>query len=249
MPYDRPVTDPTPPTDSRIPDCPITIIVPVHNEADIINRAVFEICKAADAAIGDYQLVLVENGSSDTTYPQAQQLAAADNRLRVITNAVADYGLAIRTGIEQTRPQGWLVLFDIDYYSRAFLKRLVELADRADVIIASKRAPGSEDHRPWLRQLATRVFNLLLRHGVGSQLTDTHGIKAIRAQVAHELLPEVRLTQDLFDTELVLRAERRGYRIREVPVVVSELREARTSLLRRIPRTLRGLVKLRRSLD
>ena len=83
---------------------------------------------------------------------------------------------------------------------------------------------------------------------VGSRISDTHGIKAVRASTAHNLLPDVRLTKDLFDTELVLRAERAGYRIAEVPVVVEELRETRSSLLRRVPRTLRGLVTLRRNL-
>jgi len=56
-------------------------------------------------------------------------------------------------------------------------------------------------------------------------------------------------TQDLFDTELVIRAERRGARIAEVPATVEELREARSSFLGRVPRTLRGLWKIRRALS
>ena len=124
----------------------------------------------------------------------------------------------------------------------------VEQAARSDVVIGSKRAAGSLDRRPWSRRLATRVFNFLLRTVAGSGVSDTHGMKAIRASVARDLLPHVRLTKDLFDTELLLRAERAGYRIEEVPAVVEELREARSSLLRRVPRTLRGLVTLRRTL-
>jgi hypothetical protein len=54
--------------------------------------------------------------------------------------------------------------------------------------------------------------------------------------------------EDLFDTELVIRAERAGYEIVEVPVVVAEIREARSSLVKRVPRTIRGLWRIRRIL-
>ena len=226
----------------------ITIIIPVHNEAGFMGPALARIRGQLDAVASGYRIILVENGSADTTRAEALAEAASDARLQVVSNEVADYGLAIRTGMETAPDEGWLVLFDIDYYSGAFVERVIEFEGKADAVIASKRAPGSQDNRPWIRRLATRVFNLALRTVVGSGLSDTHGIKAIRASVARALLPEVRLTKDLFDTELLLRAERAGYRIEEVPVVVEELREARSSLLRRVPRTLRGLVTLRRTL-
>ena len=227
---------------------PITIIIPVHNEAGFMGPALARIRDELDTVAPGYRIILVENGSTDATRAEALAEAASDARLQVASNEVADYGLAIRTGMEAAPDEGWLVLFDIDYYSGAFVRQVIELQGTADAVIASKRAPGSEDRRPWIRRLATRVFNLTLRTVVGSGLSDTHGIKAIRAPVARALLPQVRLTKDLFDTELMLRAERAGYRIEEVPVVVEELREARSSLLRRVPRTLRGLVALRRTL-
>ena len=225
-----------------------TIIIPVHNEAGFVVPALNRIRRQVDAVSTGYRIILVENGSTDGTHAEAVAQADADPRLEVISLPVADYGLAIRTGMESAGDRGWLVVFDIDYYSGLFVGRVIEMAETTDVVIGSKRAPGSQDHRPWIRRLATRVFNVLLRTVVGSGLSDTHGIKAIRASVAKELLPDVRLTEDLFDTELILRAERAGYRITEVPVVVEELREARSSLLRRVPRTLRGLALLRRSL-
>ena len=79
-------------------------------------------------------------------------------------------------------------------------------------------------------------------------MTDTHGMKAISRKVLDDVLPAVKSTEDLFDTELVLRAERAGYRIAEVPAVVEEIRPARSSYLKRVPRTLIGLLRLRRRL-
>jgi len=89
------------------------------------------------------------------------------------------------------------------------------------------------------------VFNSILRLLFRSSVSDTHGMKLIRREVVDSVLPLVGSTKDLFDTELVLRAERDGYRIAELPVVVEEQRAARSSYLKRVPRTLLGLAKIR----
>jgi hypothetical protein len=73
-------------------------------------------------------------------------------------------------------------------------------------------------------------------------------MKAFRDDLVSTLTPSVVSRQDLFDTELVIRAERAGYRIEEVPVVVEEMRVARSSLLKRVPRTVQGLFAIRRTL-
>jgi len=182
------------------------------------------------------------------TLERARAASVRDERISVLTMDVADYGGAMRAGMATVDDAEWIVTFDIDYFSGPFVAQLIEVADAADVVIASKRAPGSEDRRSAVRRAGTAVFNWLLRTVVGSQVSDTHGIKAFRTSVVRELLPEVVLRQDLFDTELVLRAERAGKRIIEMPVVVEERRAARSSLLKRIPRTLRGILILRNTL-
>jgi hypothetical protein len=70
-------------------------------------------------------------------------------------------------------------------------------------------------------------------------------MKAFRRELVDALAPQVVSRQDLFDTELVVRAERAGYRIEEVPVVVEEMRVARSSLVKRAPRTVIGLFRIR----
>jgi hypothetical protein len=73
-------------------------------------------------------------------------------------------------------------------------------------------------------------------------------MKAFRRDLVTDLAPSVLSRQDLFDTELVVRAERAGYRITEVPVVVEEMRVARSSLVKRVPRTIKGLWSIRQAL-
>jgi hypothetical protein len=73
-------------------------------------------------------------------------------------------------------------------------------------------------------------------------------MKLIRETIVREFTPRVISNLDLFDTELVIRAERAGARIREVPAKVEELRGTRSRFLSRVPRTLKGLWQIRKAL-
>jgi hypothetical protein len=92
------------------------------------------------------------------------------------------------------------------------------------------------------------VFNILLKVILGSGVSDTHGMKGFRIGLVDDLAREVVSTKDLFDTELVVRAERGGYGIVEVPVRVEEIRTAKSSLIKRAPRTVMGMFRIRRLL-
>lgn len=222
-----------------------SIVVPVYNETDFIPVALPEMLGQLDGLGDSYEVLIVENGSSDGTAETARR-AAGRHPVKVITRTEPDYGAAMRHGFLEADGD-WVVNFDIDYFSGAFLEQVRSLAD-VDLVIASKRDPGSEDRRPLIRRVATLVFNLLLRVILDSRVSDTHGMKAFRSDLVTRLAPEVVSRQDLFDTELVIRAERVGYRIKEVPVVVKEMRVARSSLVKRVPRTIRGLLRIRRTL-
>jgi hypothetical protein len=73
-------------------------------------------------------------------------------------------------------------------------------------------------------------------------------MKLVRRTVVTDITPDVISTTDLFDTELVVRAERAGYRILELPAHVEELRETNSNIVKRVPRTLRGVWAIRGSL-
>ncbi len=229
----------------------IGIAIPIHNEGTFLAGAIELIGAELDSVPADVQIFLVENGSSDDTASTAARLADERDSISLRELPHADYGAAVRAGFETAATAGadWIVKFDIDYFSGPFVQGLVEEPEGADVVIASKRDPNSDDRRSIVRRAGTLVFNLILRAMLGSRVSDTHGIMAFRREVIDKLIHSVEHNQDLFDTELVLRAERAGYRIKEVPIVVRELRTARSSLFRRIPRTLRGIVELKRSLD
>ena len=225
-----------------------SIVIPVHNEASYLTVALTELHEELGELAANCELIVVENGSNDGTAAIAkatlEQLGGSWST-SLLRLPVGDYGAALRHGFRHATGD-WIVSFDIDYFDVPFLQAL-STAD-ADVVLASKRHDASADERSPYRRLATVVFNRLLKAIVGSELSDTHGIKALRRPWVTELVDEVIHDQDLFDTELVLRAERAGATITEVPIAVVERREARSSLLKRVPRTVRGLVQLRGAL-
>lgn len=223
----------------------LSIVVPVYNEAAFIPRALPMLISEMDGLGQPYRIHLVENGSSDGSADVAR-VVAGEAPVTVSSLEVADYGAAMRHGFLEAEGD-WVVNFDIDYFSADFLRQVMTTPD-ADLVIGSKRNPSSEDRRPLIRRLATWVFNLMLRTILGSKVSDTHGMKAFRRSLVEDLAGRVVSRQDLYDTELVIRAERSGYRIVEVPVVVEEIRAARSSLVKRVPRTVVGLVRIRRIL-
>jgi glycosyltransferase involved in cell wall biosynthesis len=229
----------------RSPD--ISIVIPVHNEEGFIEGALPRLVDALETAGASYEVIIAENGSRDATADLAARFALTDPRFRVLRLPEADYGAAMRAGFLEARGS-WVVNFDIDYFSGDFLAAGLRLSDEADIVLASKRAAGADDRRSVLRRTATWGFNMVLRALFGSKVTDTHGMKMVRREVVATVVPTVLSTKDLFDTELVIRAERQGYRIAEVPAVVEEQRAARSSFLKRIPRTVRGVWRIRRAI-
>jgi glycosyltransferase involved in cell wall biosynthesis len=224
----------------------LVIVVPVYNEADFLPSALPSLISTMDEVNVPYNVLLVENGSRDGTAEVAERVAAGA-AVEVISLPDPDYGAAMRRGFLEAEGT-WIVNFDIDYFSADFLRSVLSQPDDVDLVIASKRDPASDDRRSQFRQVATFVFNLLLRTILSSGVSDTHGMKGFRAALVSDLTPKVLSTQDLFDTELVIRAERAGYTIVEVPVTVEELRTAKSSLIKRAPRTVLGLLRIRRVL-
>jgi glycosyltransferase AglD len=116
---------------------------------------------------------------------------------------------------------------------------------RPVIVVGSKRGPGADDHRSAGRRVVTAVFSGVLRHGFGLRVSDTHGVKLLRRPPLVPLVAACRFGADIFDTELILRAERAGWSVAEIPVTVNDQRPPRTPILRRIPRSLLGLGRLR----
>jgi dolichyl-phosphate beta-glucosyltransferase len=225
----------------------ISIVIPVHNEEEILATTTEAVLEAARCVEGVrlVDLILSENGSRDRTRALAGELAAHHPEVKVLISDLADYGAAMKRGFMEARGD-CVVNFDADYYDFTFVKAALDVD--ADIVVAAKNIQGSTDARMLVRRLGSRGFGWLVRKMLGIRTTETHGIKLYRRAPIAAILPEVRSTKDLFDTELVARAELAGLRVVELPIATKEMRHSRSGILRRIPRTLLGLYLLRRRL-
>jgi glycosyltransferase involved in cell wall biosynthesis len=223
----------------------ISIVIPVYNEARIVREAAAALCRRLDALGWDYELILSENGSRDGTLQLLESLAAESPRVRFLHGEEPNYGKALRRGIEAAR--GEMVICDeIDLCDVAFYDRALPMlrAGLADMVVGSKRAPGSQDRRPAYRRLATALHNRLLALVLGFRGTDTHGVKAfVRERIAPTASRCV-VDRDVFASELVLRAGLEGKVVTEIPVAIAERRPPSIALLRRVPNVLLKVAKL-----
>jgi len=225
----------------------ISVVMPAHDEEAFLAAAVAEVVAGLRGRGGAFEIVVVENGSGDSTAAVAAALAGEYPEVRALSLDRADYGNALRQGFLAAEGRA-VAIFDVDYYDLGFLDRALEVLDGPggpSIVVGSKRGPGAVDTRARSRQLVTWVFSTVLHLGFGLKVSDTHGMKVLRRDDMVALVEGSKFGTDLFDTELIIRAERAGMRVDELPVVVEETRPSRTSIARRIPRSLVGLARLR----
>ena len=221
-----------------------SIVIPIYNEEEILLESVNSIISMCERTKLTYELLLIENGSTDKTLEIAQSISNMNNSIKVHTLNQANYGNALKNGFSLAI-YDLVVAFDIDYYSETFLITSLQLESEFSAITASKRLQTSEDARRLIRRIATNFFVTLLKVLFNTDLSDTHGMKAIKKSEINKFIEQVFSTQDIFDTELLLRIERSGGKVKEVPTKINEIRPSVSLIYKRIPRTLKSLIKLR----
>ncbi len=226
----------------------ISVILPAFNEADIVARTVNDIARYLRQKRQSFEIVVSENGSTDSTSKILEKLANRKNlHLSFLTSSVPDVGLATKKGIENANGN-LILLFDIDYWDPKFIDLCINVNGSYDYILGSKTHPKSQDTRAWYRKVNTKVFNVVDKLLFQLPVSDVHGMKGFSQKIKVPLR-DVVLSKDIFHTELILRSAQKGLKFHEVPVIVREIRPSRISLLRRVIRTFFYLIKLKQVMN
>jgi len=236
----------------QIPGHPrVEIVVPVKNEENDLGPNIRRLREFLDTAFPfPAEVCIADNGSTDATYEIGTLLAAELPGVRVVRLEQSGRGRALKQ-VWSASTAEVIAYMDVDLSTNlnALLPLVAPLlAGHSDVAIGTRLAKSSRVVRRPKREFISRSYNLLLRATLSAHFSDAQcGFKAIRADVARELLPLVEDTSWFFDTELLVLAEQAGLRIHEVPVDWVDDLDSRVAIAKTVGEDLRGIARLMRS--
>lgn len=200
----------------------LSVILPTRNEEELIGKALLDISKFLDTKRYSYEILIILNGSVDNTKEIVDKLSAKNKNIKVM-NSKPGYGFALRKGMLEAKGT-YVTIFNVDFYDL----KLIDLVDidlyGKDLVIGSKMTNWAEDKRPWKRRVVSVLYNVLLKTFFDFKGSDTHGIKIMRKKVMDSVLKKCKTTSGILDTEFVIKSQRDGYEIADLPVSVEEKR-------------------------
>jgi glycosyltransferase involved in cell wall biosynthesis len=231
-----------------VPQPALSVVVPAYNEAAGIVATVEAIAARVAELRPEWELVLVDNASTDGTAELVERIG--DERIRVLVNDVnRGKGFSVRRGM--LAAEGELRLHcDADCApSLASLPAMLAALDEgADVVVGSRLAPGARVGRrqPLRRRIAGRTFVELSRLALGEPTHDVFcGFKLWRADAAVAAHSRLRLDGWVFDAEALALARALGYRVREIGIEWSDREGSRLSMPRVVVPVVRDLLAAR----
>ena len=200
----------------------LDVVIPVYNEQGDLGRAVQRLHSYLSISMPySFSITIADNASTDATPAIADELAANLPGVSVLHLAEKGRGRALKAAWLRS-DASVLAYMDVDLSTDlAALLPLVAplLTGHSDLAIGSRLAHGSRVVRGPKREFISRSYNQILRRTLAAHFSDAQcGFKAIRADVARQLLPLIEDDGWFFDTEMLVLAERTGLRIHEVPV-------------------------------
>lgn len=209
----------TPSSDAQRPF--VSIVIPAYNEEARLPESLAQIAAFAERQPFPVEVVVVDNNSKDRTHAIVEQFAAKAPYVRPLFEGTQGKGAAVRTGMLAARGEYRFICdadlsMPIDEIVRFLPPQLTDF----DVAIGSREAPGAVRYdEPWHRHVMGRVFNTIVLMFAVHGFQDTQaGFKMFRAEVAEALFPLQTLNGWSFDVEILFIAQKRGYRIVEVPI-------------------------------
>ena len=229
----------------------LDVVLPVLNEEKALPATVGTLCDFLSRCLSEYdwRVVIADNGSTDDTQAIGTQLADELPGVGYTRLEERGRGVALRTAWLASSAD--IVAFmDVDLSADlgAFPQLVAAVeGEEYEIAIGSRFKKGSKvSGRSGNRELLARSYSLLFRVLFFAGFHDAQcGFKALSRRAADELLPLVRSSGWFFDTELLLLAEKNGYRIKELPVIWTDDPDSRVGVLSTGAELMRGLLRLR----
>jgi len=200
----------------------VSLVLPAYNEIDCLDPAIEKTIQALKQFAASFEIIIAEDGSTDGTAEHAKKIAKKSPFIRDIhRDQRLGRGTALNNAFKQSRGQV-LVYMDLDLATDIkFLKPLVQAItlENYDFSTGSRMMPESKAERTFRRSISSKTYNFLVRHILGSKLRDHQcGFKAFNREAVLGLLDEVEAKHWFWDTEILVRAQHHGLKVKEIAV-------------------------------
>ncbi len=206
------------PAESRI-----SLVIPIFNQSSKISYSLEKIKQAVESAFSNYELIVVNDGSTDNTLTILKDIAMTDEEHVHIVSYTPNRGkgYAVRQGVLHSQGDAVILLDgDLDI-SPDLIKDYVERLGTSDLVIASKKHPESNVKIPRSRAFLSRAFNLLIKVTMGIAQTDTQaGFKVGKGDTMRSIFRNVSVNRYAFDVEFFAIASILHLKVQEMPVIM-----------------------------
>jgi glycosyltransferase involved in cell wall biosynthesis len=214
----------------------VTVVFPAYNEADVLDDNIKKVMQTLDSFTDSYEIIIAEDGSTDGTNKLATNLAKKNFHVKHIHGKKRlGRGTALKNSFKKSLGET-LVYMDLDLSTDlSHLKDLIAAINKEgfDLATGSRFLSESKVNRSGTRNLASGSYNLIVRKLLGSKIKDHQcGFKSFKRDPLLLLLDEVEATHWFWDTEILVRANRRGYKIKEIPVLWKSGKETKVRLFK-----------------
>lgn len=236
----------------------LSVVIPAYNEEPNFKKgAIDDVPKYLEKQSYSWEILIVDDGSDDNTAKLAQDFAKTHKNVKVIKNPHQGKAETVKTGVAEAN--GELILFtDFDQATPIDeVDRLLPFFPDYDIVIGSRQLPGAKrEKEPLHRHIMGIVFNLVVQSIAVRGIWDTQaGFKCFKADIAKDLFGKLKVygkggkvqgaLVTAFDVELLFIAKKKGYRIKEVPIVWHHVATTRVNPLKDSARMFRDVLKVR----
>lgn len=230
----------------------VDVVIPVLNEAHVLAKSVATLRSYLGEEFAyRWRVVIVDNGSSDGTDKVAQELTAKHSDVAFVHLDQRGRGRALRYAWMQSTADVCCYM-DVDLSTElAALPKIVGalVNEGYDVATGSRLLRASQVKRSPKREMISRLYNVFVKAVLWTRFSDAQcGFKAVTREVIEKIVPQIKDQSWFFDTELLVLAEKQGYRVKDIPVRWVEDDDSRVKIMQTAWEDIKGVLRLRRLL-
>jgi glycosyltransferase involved in cell wall biosynthesis len=230
----------------------VDVVIPVLNEAHVLEKSVQTLLDFLRSNMSyAWQIVIVDNGSTDGTQDVARRLCRREPQVRFLYLQQRGRGRALRHAWLQSKAS-IVCYMDVDLSTN--LRHLPELIGAVahqgyDIATGSRLMRQSETKRSFKREVISRIYNMFVKAVLSTRFSDAQcGFKALSRKAVEAIIPQVEDQSWFFDTELLVLGEKQGYRIKDIPVHWVEDDDTRVKILQTGWEDIKGVFRVRQQL-